>query len=290
MPALPLQLDPEPAAHVLRNYRYCEYTPLCRSKGRWNSSALLFATLPFSKQADRLLGLLHAIQEGVGKDRTVWGVKLANGEISWELYFYNDGKMDSPVSPANLARIFAPFMSSSIKLPEHPRSMMCSIDVSTALLSERRLEAVNVYVHNVEERPTGISYRVDERGIRKENDYAYYRWGREAEMKPLLRKLRESLLVDFSRISVDDVLRKEYLPCGTVCIANKLAADAIYFSGIDLGHFVTFLRAFDYPGSIIDFVETNRERFDYLMFDVGWDYRGLDGKLEIVKSAYYGTF
>jgi hypothetical protein len=46
----------------------------------------------------------------------------------------------------------------------------------------------------------------------------------------------------------------------------------------------------DFPPELIAFVRENRERLDHLLFDVGYDYRMENGKIQIVKSADYGFF
>ena len=45
-----------------------------------------------------------------------------------------------------------------------------------------------------------------------------------------------------------------------------------------------------YPDSIVAFVCEHRDRLDHLLYDVGIDYRMEDGKIVVLKSAYYGTF
>ena len=52
---------------------------------------------------------------------------------------------------------------------------------------------------------------------------------------------------------------------------------------------IVFVERLGYPVPIQDFLRANRERLDHLLYDVGIDYRQVDGRIEIVKSAYYGV-
>ena len=80
------------------------------------------------------------------------------------------------------------------------------------------------------------------------------------------------------------------LNCKVIVIANKQGNDAVYFSGIDVGQLILFLKRLDYPGELVSFVEENRSKLDHLQYDVGFDYR-MEGKdLSILKSGYYGNF
>ncbi len=78
--------------------------------------------------------------------------------------------------------------------------------------------------------------------------------------------------------------------CKTIVVANKKHNEGIYFSGIDVDQLLFFLRRMEYPADIISFIEDERAGLDHLQYDVGLDYRMRDGKLEWLKSAYYGVF
>ena len=51
-----------------------------------------------------------------------------------------------------------------------------------------------------------------------------------------------------------------------------------------------FLKRMAYPERIVAFVEDNKARLDHLLYDVGIDYRMTEGKVEYLKSGYYGIF
>ena len=41
---------------------------------------------------------------------------------------------------------------------------------------------------------------------------------------------------------------------------------------------------------MIQFVAINMDRLHHILYDVGFDYRMEAGRLQIIKSAYYGVF
>ena len=41
---------------------------------------------------------------------------------------------------------------------------------------------------------------------------------------------------------------------------------------------------------MISFVEDNQSLLDHINVEVGFDYKMKNGKLQIVKTGYYGTF
>ena len=271
---------------VLFDYCYYPYPPKQPLEGKWRSSVLLLDSLEFSSEAQRFHELIAGVRRGLGENRTVVGIKKLGDQIFWELYFYNYGRADPRLSPSNLVEILRPHLRSSLVPYDWQKYFMISVDVSDDLLKRERLSGLHVYVHNVEERPTGTSYLQDESGIRMENNYAFYRHGQDE--KQMLKKVRDTALVDFTKVRVDEILREEYQPCRTICLANKASADAVYFSGIDIDQFLRFLHDFEYPDALVKPIEENRSKLDHLTFDIGWDYRAIDGRIEIVKSGYYG--
>jgi hypothetical protein len=64
----------------------------------------------------------------------------------------------------------------------------------------------------------------------------------------------------------------------------------VYFSGVDVNQLQWFLERFSYPRPIVEFVATNRDNLDHLLFDVGVDYRMEEDALVVFKSGYYGVF
>jgi hypothetical protein len=78
--------------------------------------------------------------------------------------------------------------------------------------------------------------------------------------------------------------------CKTICVANKQTHDCVYFSGVDVHQLIHFLERLNYPQPVVEFVRGNARRLDHLLFDVGFDYRMEGGRLQILKSGYYGVF
>jgi hypothetical protein len=112
----------------------------------------------------------------------------------------------------------------------------------------------------------------------------------KTEIRQILHEIRQSVFVDYSRVQLSRVLLPELIDCNRICVAKKRFADAVYYSGIDVGQLSFFLRTLAYPTPIIAFVEAHRTQLDHLRFDVGIDYTMRpDGSLVMTKSSYYCT-
>jgi hypothetical protein len=73
-------------------------------------------------------------------------------------------------------------------------------------------------------------------------------------------------------------------------VANKKFNDGVYFSRINVDQLILCLDRLGWPATMREFIRENRDRLDHLLYDVGIDYRMIDGRIEVIKSAYYGIF
>ncbi|HVK63301.1 MAG TPA: hypothetical protein VM694_02440, partial [Polyangium sp.] len=78
--------------------------------------------------------------------------------------------------------------------------------------------------------------------------------------------------------------------CRKICVANKRQADAMYFSRISTSALARFLRDQQWPEALRDFVRTREEPLGHLLWDVGIDFRAIEGRATTVKSGVYGSF
>ena len=85
------------------------------------------------------------------------------------------------------------------------------------------------------------------------------------------------------------VLWPELTDCGIIVVANKKYNDGVYFSRIRIDQLIWFVERLGYPEAIRAFLVAHRTRLDHMLYDVGIDYRMIDGRVEILKSAYYGV-
>jgi len=154
---------------------------------------------------------------------------------------------------------------------------------------EKDLDELHVYIGNPGTSVlSGICYAFSPEGSRLEN--FYFVFDARKELDNVFAKVACSAHVDMKRIGMNSIVIPELRDCGTITIANKQRNDCIYFSGVTVDQFITFLKRFNYPEETVSFVEKNRSMLDHLEYDVGFDYR-MDGNcLKILKSGYYGIF
>ena len=126
------------------------------------------------------------------------------------------------------------------------------------------------------------SYKISKENIKFENHYEVFL---PIDYGQLKDKLLLSPFTD-SKADFDSILTLDFLNCKrSICVATKDNANGIYFSGIDINTFLIFLKKLNYPKSIIDLVENNKNKFDYILYDIGFDFYE-DSVLNMVKLVF----
>ena len=267
------------------NSSYQEYSPPEPWVGKLRSSELLFCTFDIADCTRRFFEVVREIQERIGFNRTIWGVKQSNQTFSWELYFY-PFQNDAVVNVASILTIVRPFLQCSIEIEKHIPYFMFSFDFTKSCLQKKKLTGIHLYIMDQDRQ--GISYLVTDTGLKMENHYAFYQ--AETQFEDVLFRLKHSVFFDINKMQSDTILLPPLVDCKQIVIANKSECDGIYFMGLDIEQFVFFLRKFDFPDALISFVDANAGRLDHLLYDVGFDYVIANGQLKIIKSGFYGIF
>lgn len=271
---------------------YClwDYPPPAAAVDKFRSINLLFQSFDLAGIDARAYSIVEALRDSIGPFRTVYGVKLANGRLGWEFYFYDYQRRDREVSAARVIDALRPWVRCDVRIAETLPYFMFSLDLDDSIArGERALDVVHLYVGNPGSAvSSGIAYGVRPDSTTLENFYFFF--DAHTEMAQVIKKVESSAQVDFSRVGIEQVLLPELTACRTICVANKQSHDCVYFSGVDVGQLLFFLRRLDYPQPVVAFVEANRSRLDHLLFDVGIDYAMSGGELVLRKSGYYGVF
>jgi hypothetical protein len=272
------------------NYCLWEYPANATVEDKYRSINLLFESFDCAQIDGRAFDIVDAIRDALGDFRTVFGIKLAREQLSWEFYFYDYARRQRKVSISRVLTAIRPFVSCNVPVNENLPYFMFSLDLDGDLASRRRdLDVVHMYIGNPGSTvSSGVAYAVRAGATTLENFYFFFD-GR-SQRDDAVEKIRSSAHFDATRLSVDAVLMPELRDCRTICIANKQTHDCIYFSGVDVRQLLWFLARLDYPRAISKFVEDNRHNFDHLLFDVGFDYRMDGDALVFLKSGYYGVF
>lgn len=272
------------------NYCLWRYLPPTPPAGKLRAANLLYQSFKAARSHENAFRVVELIREAFGVGNTVWGVKLIDGVLAWEFYFYDYRRRDRERSISRLVEAIAPIASCSVPIDENPPYFMFSIDIDDLLLAGRRgLDEIHMYIGNVGSSVSaGISYSLTEAGRRHENNYYFFKAREHRE--DIIGKICCSAFIDAPTVDVDSILWPELADCSTICLANKKHNDCIYFSGITVDQLLVGMEKLHYPVELVEFIKDNRLQLDHLLYDFGVDYILKDGRMEVVKSGYYGTF
>jgi hypothetical protein len=272
------------------NYCLWEYSRAVPAEDKFRSVNLLFHSFEHACIDERAYDIVDAIRDAIGPFRTVFGIKLLNGQLAWEFYFYDYKRRERDVSISKVLAAISSFVHCPVRPNENLPYFMFSLDLDDEIASAKRgLDVVHMYVGNPGSTvSSGIAYALRERSTTLENFYFFF--DAATQLDEAGAKIACSAHYDSTQLPFDAILLPELRVCQTICVANKQAHDCVYFSGIDVGQLLYFLDRLDYPEQIVSFVRENRGNLDHLLFDVGIDYRVEDGQLKALKSGYYGVF
>lgn len=274
-----------------RFHDYClwQYEPVKPAAGKLRSSTLLWQSFEALGAPPLLAEMAAALERGLGSSRTVWGVKRLGDRFSWELYFYDYDRLERTVSIERVLYLLSPFAASPLSLSPKRPYFMFSLDLDTELGERRRgIDEISVYLGNPGSNvSSGLCYQLTTGGLRYDN--LYYFFDAREEWDDIVSKVAASIHVDLDRLDIADILWPELTDCGIIVVANKKHNDGVYFSRIRIDQLILFLERLDYPEPIVAFLRRHRDRLDHMLYDVGLDYRMVDGRIVILKSAYYGV-
>jgi hypothetical protein len=273
-----------------RYFDYClePYRPRRSWTGKLRPENLLWLSLAVGGALDGLRPPLLKLQDLLGRDMTVWGVKWDGARLFWEIYVYDPGKEDPNATVRQIARTLEPWLRFLPSPSETLPYRMVSFDLDGSVVSRGTVEEVNLYLTGGSGH-AGRSYKARPGVFELENTYRFLDAKREID--EILPLVKASVFVDYGEPArLSKVLIPELLACKKVCVAKKRFRDGVYFSGIAVEQLLFFLRRFSYPVPIVDFVARRQASFDHLFFDVGIDYMtGQDGALVYPKTSFYGT-
>jgi len=275
-----------------RQFDYClwPYEPVAAPAGKLRSSTLLWQSFDALGAPPGLGEMVRAVQGEIGPLRTVWGVKQKGDAYSWELYFYDYGRLEREVSIERVLGALAPYAPCDLALSPKRPYFMFSIDLDPGLARrERGLDEISVYLGNPSGLvSSGLCYQLTRSGLRFDN--LYYFFDARENREDIIGKVAASAHVDLDGLDIASILWPELADhCGVIVVANKKYNDGVYFSRIGIDRLIWFVERLGYPAAIRDFLVAHRGRLDHMLYDVGVDYRMVDGRLEILKSAYYGV-
>jgi len=272
---------------ILFNYCHKPYVPVKPVIGKLKSENLLFESFRHESCGDEFYRFIEMLKTDFGLDSTVWGIKKANGNLFWEFYFYNYNKKDSRINVSNFLTICKNFFSSILDMNEKTPYFMFSADITKDVFRQKKIGGAHIYFSHLLTN-SGHCYFKSSEETRIENIYHFF-YDLKDDLRKIVAEVKNALFNDVNTSVIKNILIQELLPCKHICVAHKEDREGIYYSGITVDQFLFFLRKFEYPCGIIDFIEENKKNLDHLLYDIGFDYKLNQNMFTIIKSGYYGT-
>lgn len=273
-------------------FDYCmwPYEPRTPVAGKLRASNLLFQSFAVAGLADVLMPVCSALRQALGENRTVWGVKYAEGTLSWEFYFYDYERLERQLSLTRVLEVLKPFVNCDLQFSESRPYFMFSIDLDASwAAADKRLDALSIYMGNIGNHvSSGISYELSKQGLVFDN--LYYFFDGQTEFGEAMEKLACSAHLDLPGLALSDVAWPEMRDCGVLVVANKRNCEGIYYGRVGVEKLLWAMERMAMPAALRDYIRANQAQLDHLLFDVGIDYRMEDGEIRFLKSAYYGVF
>jgi hypothetical protein len=285
------RIEPAEAADPPLDYCLWPYDrPAAAAPDALRTSALLYHSFAVAGLSDRMLALCDALQETVGPFGTVWGVKHAGAELSWEFYFYDYNRMERHFGTRDFIEATRGILEVTAPPADGMPYFMFSVEVDARHLSgELPVEQVDVYIGNPGSAvSSGICYGVSPRGVEMRNFYFFF--DAPAHFHDIREKIVSNAFVPLRRLRIEDVLWLEMENAQRVVVANKRYNDGLYFSRIPVNELLFFMKRLAFPAPLIDFAQAHRGSLEHHLFDVGYDYLPSKGEgLDYLKGSYYGV-
>jgi len=263
---------------------YCryEYNPAKNPVGKLKSENLLYESFRHTK-CEYLIDIIRSIKEIFGKNKTIYGIKKEKDQLFWELYFYKY-EMYADTNIKNILDILKNFFKIKVEFNKDINYLMFSIDLEKYDLI---INELHIYMPSTTSIPGGPSYLVKDGRVEREN---YYHFFNPKEKNKIIEQIKKSNNFRISDDLINSILLPEYSDCYRICIAYKKDSDCIYYSRVKFNQFRLFLKNLEYPAELIRNVNENIDKYEYLLFDIGIDYKIKKGDFEIKKSGFYGYF
>jgi hypothetical protein len=266
-------------------------SPRPPAPGALRSVALLHTACDAAGFGDDMVRLMDMIQECWGRFETVWGVKWADGQLGVEFYFYDYARGNRARGMADLIEATRGLIEIVPKPVDALPYFMFSIEVDAAVLANRRLDRVDIYMGNPGSTvSSGICYGLSSEGMELRNFYFFF--DAHTQMDAACGKLLESahlVLPDRARLSLTDFFWPGMEGMQTVVVANKRTRDSLYFSRIDVDQLALFLERLSFPAPIRHYLAENRDKLAHHLYDAGWDFDcDTNGTVTPIKGSFYG--
>ncbi|HVI03780.1 MAG TPA: hypothetical protein VM869_34040, partial [Enhygromyxa sp.] len=226
------------------------------------------------------------IQAKLGPGRASWGVTQRAGQLRWELRVLNRGG----ALIDELRRTLAPWLTFAPEIQDPADYQVLAFRFDAHTLARASIDTLEL--HRRADQPREMAVEVLGPGT-SHTPARYSIFETKREIDDVLARLLASRTVDLTqhRRLLGRVLIPEIFACRRLHIGPGDELDALVFSGINVEQLLWFVRRFGFPASTIALLDTQREAFEQLLFDVQLSYRfdPQRNTIDHVIAGYHGT-
>jgi hypothetical protein len=265
---------------------FVRYKPLRPLEGKFKAETLLWHSLREAGLLDSWRAPLQAIQAEVGRARAIWGVVQDAGHCSWELRLLaENGDLIE-----QLRRTLAPWLRFAPGLVDPGDYHVLSFRFDAQTLAHGSIDSVEL--HRRGEHPREMTVvSLGPAPAPEPSHYVVFEAKREID--EVLPRIQASRVIDFAthKQLLGRVLIPELFACRRLHIGPGAELDSLVFSGINVEQLLWFTRRFGFPAATVALLDTQREGFEHLLFDVQLRYRFNAQQTTIahVTAGYYGV-
>ena len=131
----------------------------------------------------------------------------------------------------------------------------------------------------------GICHGLGPEGLELRNLYWFHDAATQAE--DARAKAFASPRFDARRVAPEALFWPE-MNATVLVVAQKRLFDGIYFSRIEAGAMLIFLRRAGFPAPLIEWTQAHLPALSHHLFDAGYDHRVAEGAVHVAKGSVYG--
>jgi hypothetical protein len=260
------------------------------------SSRLLYESIKNANHSKEILATVGKVVRAAGLDETVWGCKLHNGVLRWELYSYYYDSYNRKYAP-----------------DRNVHGGLKSIGLGTLHIMRALLLQKSTIIHSFDlydsERVVGSSVHAYHAG-QPRLELPFFGRTHELSPSPKTETALESLYFVacandamahydeyMKRIEFDPDVSTKFLSrlhdysCKNICIHKKILSPTktdffIQYLGISVHDFLKFLNLFQYPDALIQHVIANVQKYEELVHEITIVYDAVT--CMPIRSGFYG--
>jgi hypothetical protein len=260
---------------VLRDYVLAPYPPRAEVADGLAAHNLLYESFAVAEVEAVGVAVVERLRAQLGPGNLVWGIKHADGALTWELYVYDPGQGRPEAALPTVAAAVA----DHLRLPPRPARLpphhLWSLELDAAGLAAGVARRLTVYIQGDHGPGASRSYTVSDGSLELANLYTFHDPRREPDA--IRARLTASVHLGAPARGLAAVVAPGLFACRRLCVANKRRADGLYFAGVDTDETVRFAVEHGWPAPLVAYLDTRRRRLAHLGWDLGLDFTAGDG-------------